>query len=110
MWGLPKLTLWAPGSLFPALFSLPGQIGRTEWGQMAYLQLRGLPARPPCLKVSTAWAPVLSVCLYVYVGEGRAEAEGSVPREVLLSGSWKGSPGGFLAPALTPLTGSCRTT
>lgn len=95
MWGLPKLTLgsWPPSFLHssPSLGRLAGHVGAD-----------GLPAveratclAPPCQGLQPGL--VLSVCLYVYVEEVRAEAGGLVPREDLLSCSWKGSPGGFLA-------------
>lgn len=71
MWGLPKLTLWAPGPP-SSLHSLPPWADWQDKGSRD-----GLPAVEsgylPIPPAKVSWQPglVLSVCLYVYVGEGK---------------------------------------
>lgn len=44
VWGLPKLTVWAPGLPVSCTFLPPWADRQDKWEQMACLRLRGLPA------------------------------------------------------------------
>lgn len=96
---------WAPGLSPSCPIISPWADWQDEWEQMAHMWLRGLPAQPLSSPHHQgllgsglgAWPgpECMSICVYQRP-EGRLGVE-TLPREDLLSCSWEGSPGDFLA-------------